>query len=279
MRFEITHRTRYSYGREVTLEPHTLRFRPRSDGNQRLIDFRIAIEPAPAMISECLDAEGNTVTRAWFTEPADVLFIHSWSAVETTRSNPFDFLLTHQDATAIPLLYPEELRKPLAHYCEGAPIDWEVQALSDSVAAEVNWDTSHFLTELSNRIFKICIHEPRPEGDPQPPGITLKRKCGACRDLAVLFMDACRAQGLAARFVSGYQRGAEEWEKREMHAWAEVYLPGGGWRGYDPSHALAAADQLVAVAAAANPRDAAPVSGTYRGAGADPKLEFDLEIR
>jgi transglutaminase-like putative cysteine protease len=279
MRFEITHRTRYCFSHEVILEPHIFRFRPRSDGNQRLLDYRIGVEPEPSLLSDCLDLEGNAVTRAWFQTPTDALYIHTWSLVETTRTNPFDFVLSHQDATAIPLLYPEEMRSRLAPYCDSASIDWEVRALSDSVANEANWDTLRFLPALTERIFTICRHERRASGNPQPAAITLSSKQGACRDLTVLFIDACRAQGLAARFVSGYQRSSEEWERHEMHAWAEVYLPGGGWRGFDPSHGLALADQLVAVAAAADSRGAAPVTGTFLGAGIESSLEFEIELR
>ncbi len=279
MRFEIAHRTRYSFNREVTLEPHVFRFRPRNDGNQRLLDYKFAVEPEPSLLSDCLDLEGNSETRAWFDTPTDALYIHTWSLVETTRLNPFDFLITDQDATAIPLLYPGDLQARLNPYCDAALIAWEVRALSDSVGVEVNWDTLRFLTALTERIHSICHHEPRETGDPLPPAETLNSKRGACRDMAALFIDACRAQGLAARFVSGYQGGAEEWERHEMHAWAEVYLPGGGWRGFDPSHGLAASGQLVSVAAAAHPRGAAPVTGAFLGQNVESTLEFEIEFR
>ena len=93
----------------------------------------------------------------------------------------------------------------------------------------------------------------------------MEQRQGACRDFAVLFIDACRCVGLAARFVSGYQDAYRSMGKRDLHAWAEVYLPGAGWRGYDPTRGLAVADHHVAVAAAADPQNAAPVTATYRG--------------
>ena len=115
-------------------------------------------------------------------------------------------------------------------------------------------------------------------GAPFAAETTLREQEGSCRDLAVLFCAACRAVGLAARFVSGYERDASLQENGDLHAWAEVYLEGGGWRGYDPSRALAVASTHVAVAAASDPLLASPVSGTFRGA-ATAKLEFSISMQ
>jgi anti-sigma factor RsiW len=109
------------------------------------------------------------------------------------------------------------------------------------------------------------------------PEITLREGKGTCRDLAVLFCAACRTMGIASRFVSGYEREAALQERADMHAWAEVYLPGGGWRGYDPSQGLAVATSHGAVAAAADPRLAAPISGLYRG-DARSEMQFTISM-
>ena len=103
-------------------------------------------------------------------------------------------------------------------------------------------------------------------------------RTGACRDLTVLFMECCRSLGLAARFVSGYQEGDKGTDRRYMHAWAEVYLPGGGWRGFDPTHGIAVTDRHVAVASGPTPATAAPISGTFRGTGAIARMEAALRI-
>jgi transglutaminase-like putative cysteine protease len=118
----------------------------------------------------------------------------------------------------------------------------------------------------------------RREGTPNAPEVTLATREGSCRDLAVLFCAACRAVGVTARFVSGYEREASLQENGELHAWAEVYFHGGGWRGYDPSRGLAVADSHVAVAAAADPLLAAPVTGVYRGP-AKSTLEFEIAMQ
>ena len=108
---------------------------------------------------------------------------------------------------------------------------------------------------------------------------TLRCGTGSCRDLTVLFMEVCRSQGLAARFVSGYQAGDPGQQDRELHAWPEVYLPGGGWRGFDPTLGLAVTDQHIAVACSWHPAGAAPVVGTIRGTAAQAAMSFDIQLQ
>jgi transglutaminase-like putative cysteine protease len=110
------------------------------------------------------------------------------------------------------------------------------------------------------------------------PDTVLARGHGACRDLTVCAMAVCRAVGLPARFVSGYQEGDPMFEERDLHAWFEVWLPGGGWRGYDPTHGLAVADRHVALAVAPEPEGAAPVVGAFRGDGASVELSHDVRL-
>ena len=119
----------------------------------------------------------------------------------------------------------------------------------------------------------------RPTGAPQTPAETLARGRGACRDQTVLFVALCRAAGLAARFVSGYQdRSAMETDRRYLHAWPEVYLPGAGWYGYDPTRGTAVSNGHVALAAARDPAGTLPVEGSYFGT-ATSRMEFALTIR
>jgi transglutaminase-like putative cysteine protease len=156
--------------------------------------------------------------------------------------------------------------------------DDSVTSFAESVRREVHAKTIPFLTTLNQRIAQRCRPAVRLEGDPQSPAFTLREGTGACRDLAVLFIDACRAVGLAARFVSGYYGGPTQVEQRYLHAWAEVFLPGAGWRGFDPLQGLAVADQHVPVAAAATPQAAAPIDGSLRRSGVAATLDVDLQI-
>jgi transglutaminase-like putative cysteine protease len=135
-----------------------------------------------------------------------------------------------------------------------------------------------FLSALNRRIYRTCQHMIRETGAALPPGITWRQQAGSCRDLTVLFVEACRAVGLAARFVSGYQEGDLTRNDRHLHAWAEVYLPGAGWRGYDPTQDLAVGDRHVALVACAQPKYASPISGSFRGSGASSQMEYELLI-
>ena len=139
-----------------------------------------------------------------------------------------------------------------------------------------------FLSLLNQTLYEKFTVQPRKEGAPLTPPVLLEKKQGACRDLTVLFMACCRAVGIAARFVSGYvcgqYEGGGEDGTPELHAWAEVYLPGGGWQGYDPTLGLVVAEQHIPLAASYTPAGAAPVTGNYRGTGASAEMRFAIEM-
>ena len=278
MRISVAHSTVYRYDQPVWLEPHLLRLRPRHDASQNLLRHTLAIAPAPGGQTGCLDQDGNAAVQAWFDKPLTGWSIESAFEVETLRTNPFDFLLTRPEVFSLPFVYPEPLRGALAPSLAGAGDSGPVREFAGSVAEQAGWRTLDFLMGLTTALFQSCRYEIRDEGAPHPPEFTLAGRAGSCRDLAVLFCAACRAMGVAARFVSGYECGTASNEHAYMHAWAEVYLEGGGWRGYDPSRGLAVSTFHVPVAAAADPQLAAPVSGSYRGA-ASSHMDFSISIQ
>jgi transglutaminase-like putative cysteine protease len=154
-----------------------------------------------------------------------------------------------------------------------------VTAWAETLAAEVGGDTGTLLIHLADTIHHDFHHVGRPEGEPMTAEQTLADRTGACRDTAMLYVEACRSLGLAARFVSGYSmHHPEEVTEHELHAWAEVYVPGGGWRGYDPSLGLAVADGHVALTSAPDHRLAAAVSGSYRGTGIESTLTYGVVV-
>lgn len=279
MRFLANHTTRFRYSEPVFLEPHTVRLRPRSDGTQRLLHYRLEIEPEPAVRSEASDAEGNSLTHAWFSGTTDALTVRSEFEVETLRENPFDYILLHGAAAYLPVTYPDGLRKLLspALVCTSADSD-PLRNLVGSVVDQTDGQTLPFLTALNERLSATYTMTIRRDGDPLTAEETLRRTHAACRDLAVLFVECCRFAGIASRFVSGYRETGEDPDTRYMHAWAEVYLPGGGWRGYDPTQGLAVSDRHVAVAASASPQLAAPLRGTYRGAAVASPISVEINI-
>jgi transglutaminase-like putative cysteine protease len=279
MTFEVLHTTRYTYGTPVFLEPHLLRLRPRSDAAQRLVRFDLSVFPDPTGRSECLDLDGNCVCHLWFSAVTDRLEIRTASVVETIRTNPFDFLLTPATGLTLPMRYPATLIPSLSPYLDGPPaVPDDVATFGTEFAEAVKWETLPFLSTLTTRLPQQVAVVVREEGDPLPPDVVLAQRQGSCRDLARLFIDACRAVGLAARFVSGYQEGDPDQSRRDLHAWAEVYLPGGGWRGYDPTLGLVVDDRHIALAAGPTFRDAAPVTGTFRGTGATATPQADIAI-
>ena len=277
MLFEVTHVTTYKYSRPVFLEPHTLRFHPRSDGQQRVNRFELSVNPHPEVMTECLDCEGNVVTEVWFGSVTDAFEIAVRFAVETLRRDPFDYLLSPA-AEKLPIQYPDEAGPSLAPYLESAGVNGSVAEFAQSVAQQAKGQTVPFLFLLTQQIHDVCRNVIRQDGDPLAADVTLAAREGSCRDLTVLFMDACRAQGIASRFVSGYQEGVSGLSERDLHAWAEVYLPGGGWRGYDPTLGLAVSDRHIAVAASRTSHGAAPITGTFRGTEATTQMASHIEL-
>ncbi len=278
MYFEIRHTTRYTYSGPVSLEPTLVRLRPRSDCTQRLLDFSLTVGPPPAGRCEGIGLEGNTAITLWFTGHVNRLTLESRALVETLRTNPFDFLVADPGLLSLPVQYPDPVAQSLAPHLRRTGERHASESLASRVASEAGGDTVRFLVALTEHIATSLGKERRPEGMPLSPAQTLARGKGACRDLAVLFMDCCRSQGLAARFVSGYEEIGVDEPRSELHAWAEVFLTGAGWRGFDPNEGLAVADRHVALAAASDPAGATPIEGTFRGDGVTSALETDLTV-
>lgn len=277
MKLAIRHRVTYSYGTDVYLEPHTLRFWPRLGPSIRLIDLDISVKPAPSVRAENLDVEGNSVLQVWFDRVTASLTIESRVEVETLATDPFGFLADEPDAK-LPYVYTPGSAPTLAPYrVPPERIPEPVRQLALAVAEEAHRDQLEFPLMLVRAFRRDFAYAAREFGEPNPSEVTASTRAGACRDLAVLFVDCCRAMGLAARFVSGYAYMPDA-PQADLHAWGEVYLPGGGWRGYDPSYGIAVTDHHVVLAAAAESADAALVTGTFRGSASAASLVTTLSV-
>ncbi len=314
MLLSIRHHLRYVYERPVFLEPMTLRLTPKQDCSQQLLSHSLRLEAEPAGSTPIQAADGSGALVCWFNQERDHLDIRMEALVRTLRSNPFDWIITFAPAQRLPARYPAAEASALAAYLdpgEGAtgakwqqpqaqaqvqaeggglpgmgpglaagPGDRSVATWAAELAAAVEHTTTAFLMQLADRIHHDFQHVGRFEGEPMAPEETLAGRSGACRDTAMLFVAACRSQGLAARFVSGYSiHHPPEVSEHELHAWAEVYLPGAGWRGYDPSLGLAVADGHLVLATAPDHRLAAPVTGTYRGTGVASSMTYALSVK
>jgi len=277
MKFTIRHHTVYRYSHPVRLGPQLLRFHPRDDGAQRIVDHRISITPTPIGHNDHLCMEGNRVTEVWFDGETDCFEIDVNMQVETLRSNAFDFILAPA-SVVLPISHVHDVACAQG-YLQRIDVDDAVTAFAAELSLAVNRDTLSFIDRLNRQLHADFTQVIRHKGEPQSPALTLHTRRGACRDLAALFVDCCRAEGIPARFASGYQKGHERLERRYLHAWPEVYLPGAGWRGFDPTHGEAVADTHVTVAAAAHPRDTMPVTGSFRGERVTSSLDFTVEIQ
>jgi transglutaminase-like putative cysteine protease len=278
MLYKIEHATRYSYSKEVFLEPHIVRLRPRSDAAQVLKSFEIEINPSPTGKTNITDIGGDSVFL-WFDDLTDSLEIICKSEVETKLTNPFEYILSSDRAHRLPMDYISPYDSVLEPYRTPSSVYGDdFEGFVAKIMLESENSSLNFLSALTTHIYENFEHEIRDDGPAQEPLETLSRMKGSCRDFVVLFAEASRSMGFAARFVSGYTEGDLSLMDNHLHAWAEVYLPGGGWRGYDPTLGLAVADRHIALTSGATPIEASPVSGTFRGTDATAKIEYHLQI-
>jgi len=278
MLYTISHQVSYTYSAPVFLEPHIFRLRPRCDAAQHVINFTMTVDPRPAGRHDFLDPEGNGATCLWFEEKTDALTVSTAFTVQTFFANPFSYLVTDNSFFQLPVRYDEQDAESLAPFLGVIDPGPAVELFASSLRDEVQGKTIDFLSRLCTKIYENIEVEIRHTGQPYPPSVTIATRKGACRDLAVLFVAACRQVGIAARFVSGYQEGDEDTKHPHLHAWAEVYIPGGGWRGYDPTHGLAVSDRHIVLAASCEPEGAAPLKGSFRGTDVATDMRYIISL-
>jgi len=277
MKFRIDHQTTYTFSEKAFLEPHTLRFRPKITPHQRLETFDLKVKPAPDGISFHRDVENNMVDFCWFSGLHRELMIQSSATIDSQPYNPYNFLIHPSEFQAMPFIYPPRLKPLIQPYLEETKMTFPLVEYAEQVKAEAKYDTVNFLSNLTGRIHDDFRVEEREFGTPLDPDDTFQLKKGSCRDLVWMQMHLLRNSGIAARFVSGYYFLDEAEDEFELHAWLEVFLPGAGWIGFDPSHGVAAENTHIPVVASARFENAMPVTGTIRG-DATSELSWDLSI-
>jgi transglutaminase-like putative cysteine protease len=272
MRFTVHHHSEYRYAQPVWLTAHWLRFNPRPDAG-RLIARALAIDPIPVARDETLDDFGNLVTRVAFGGESDRLVIDSRFEIEVLA------VAASEGPAPPPLPWRVEPADENAVYGGTDDIDETVRAFAARLAAESGGDALAFLDRLNQRLYVDVRHDIRDDGAARPAAATLALGHGACRDVTNLFLAACRSLGAPARFVSGYQAKADTPDgRRHLHAWAEAFVPGLGWRAYDPTHGVRVSDGHVALCAAPEQRATMPVEGGYFGAAVASTLSYAVEI-
>jgi transglutaminase-like putative cysteine protease len=269
MKLRVSHLSRYEYSQSVSFSPHMVYLRPRETAQLRLSRFTLNISPN-AKVTHTRDCYENTLTWLHFWDRASALSIRTEIEIENTETNPFDFLLRH-DAVKHPFSYDPYERYILTSYLL-PPDPKEVSMLESWLNGRVGTgsiDTVPFLSQLNRAVFESLSYEHRTAAGIQDATTTIATGKGSCRDYANLLIALCRLRGIAARFVSGYVYTGPEDNRHTpnaMHAWVEVYLPGAGWKGLDPTHGIFCADTYVPVAHAPNGYSVSPVQGSYYSA-------------
>lgn len=272
IRVALNHVTQYSYDRLTSLGPQVIRLRPAPHCRTPILSYSLNVEPEEHFLNWQQDPHSNYLARCVFPKPAKRLRVEVDLVADMTVINPFDFFV-EESAQEFPFAYEGELARDLLPFLEQIPDS----PLFTKFVSSLDVHRQHItglLVSLNQRIQQEVSYLIRLEPGVQSPEETLTKRSGSCRDSAWLLVQVLRHFGLAARFVSGYLIQLAPDQKSldgpsgptadftDLHAWAEVYVPGAGWIGLDPTSGLLAGEGHIPLAATPNPSSAAPITGS-----------------
>ena len=285
IRVSLHHKTIYNYDRLVTLSPQIVRLRPAPHSRTPIHSYALKISPSNHFLNWQQDPQGNYLARLVFPDPTDHFSVEVNVVADMSVLNPFDYFLEPY-AEQFPFTYEPLLAYELRPFLETLPLTPRFEQYVQSIPRTPKQTTS-FLFDLNASLQHLIRYTIRLEPGVQTPEETLEKTSGSCRDSAWLLVQALRHLGLAARFVSGYLIQLKADEKSldgpsgpeadftDLHAWAEVFLPGAGWVGLDATSGLFAGEGHIPLAATPDPTSAAPVTGLVSPC----RVEFDHQMR
>ncbi|HEX4335017.1 MAG TPA: transglutaminase family protein [Polyangiaceae bacterium] len=284
IRVALHHRTTYRYDRPVHLGPQVIRLRPAVHARATVESYSLRVKPERHFLNWQQDPHGNFLARLVFPDTTRLFEVDVDLVAEMGVKNPFDFFL-EPEFEKLPVAYDPSLASDLLPYRRLDPPGPLLKKFLDEVRS-TGVRTIDFLVAINQRLSQIVAYTIRMEPGVQTPEQTLKLACGSCRDTSWLLVQALRHLGFASRFASGYliqlkpdvksldgPSGAET-DFTDLHAWAEVYMPGAGWVGLDPTSGLLAGEGHIPLACTPEPTSAAPISGAVD----DAEVEFGHEM-
>lgn len=283
----IYHLTHYKYDKPVRLGPQIIRLKPAAHSKTTVLSHSLKVSPSNHFVNLQQDPYGNYLARYVFPDPVTELKIEVDLVADMTVYNPFDFFV-EETAEHFPFAYPEDLREDLKIYSQPEPAGPALQEFLSSIDRSKQ-RTTDLVVGLNAKVQQRIGYVIRMEPGVQTPEETLNSGLGSCRDSSWLLVQVLRHLGLAARFVSGYLiqltpdlkaldgPSGTEVDFTDLHAWCEVYLPGAGWIGLDPTSGLLTGESHIPLAATPHYRNAAPISGALYGE-AGTEFAFDMRV-
>jgi uncharacterized protein (DUF2126 family) len=288
LKVALTHRTTYDYDRRIDLYPQVVRLRPAPHARTPVLGYSLKISPQERFTNWQQDPFGNWQARMVFPEKVDHFHVTVDLVAEMLAINPFDFFI-EEEARTPTFRYEAMLKKDLAPYLETMSPGPLLKRLIEETRPTESDDTLDWVVAVNQRLQGMIDYLVRMEPGVQTPEETLQKASGSCRDSAWLLVNLLRWHGFAARFVSGYLiqlvadlapiddgPGGPSADFTDLHAWGEVFLPGAGWVGLDPTSGLLTAEGHIPLAATPEPATAAAISGGLEPCEVD--FSFDMKI-